>query len=82
MPASDYLDLARAEPGRVVAYSVVPVLVALAQLANVLHHGISPVYPGLFALALIAFAALAAQYHVAANRVEEAWSATAGQSAD
>jgi len=81
MSASDYLDLARAEPGRVAAYSVVPVLVAFAQLANVLYHGISPVYPGLFAVALIAFATLAAQYHAAANRLEEAWS-TAARTAD
>jgi len=82
MSTSDYLDLVRADPGRVVAYSVVPVLVALAQLANALYHGISPVFPGLFALALLAFAALAAQYHVAANRVEEAWSTSAGRTAD
>lgn len=82
MSASDYINLASAEPGRVVAHSIVPILVALAQLVNVLYHGISPVYPGLFALALIAFAVLAAQYHVAANHLEKAWSTTAGRAAD
>ena len=74
MTASDLSALARAEPGRVIVCSVAPVLVAVAQIANALYHDVSVVYPGLFALALVAFAALATQYHLATFRVAEAWS--------
>ncbi|WP_135819965.1 hypothetical protein [Halostella litorea] len=82
MSGSELLAFVRADPGRAFTYSVLPVLVAVAQLANSLVHGVPALYPGLFALALVAFAAVATQYHLAAHRVDEAWSPTSDQPAD
>lgn len=82
MSASELLAFARADPGRAFTYSVLPVLVALAQLANSIVHGVSALYPGLFALALVAFAVIATQYHLAARRVDEAWSPATERTAD
>lgn len=82
MSESDVFALARDHPGRVLLYSVTPVVVAAAQLLNALVHGVSALLPGLFALALVAFAVVATQYHVAAMRVEEAWASTPERAAD
>lgn len=76
MMESDLFALARAEPGRVIAYSLLPLLVAAAQLFNGFYHGVSLLYPALFALSLVAFAVVATQYHVASYRVTEAWATT------
>ncbi|WP_138796972.1 hypothetical protein [Halostella sp. PRR32] len=76
MMESDFFALARADPGRTITYSVVPVLVAVAQLLNGFYHHVSLVYPALFALSLVAFAVLATQYHIASHRVTQAWSTT------
>jgi hypothetical protein len=69
---SDLFTLARADPGRVITYSFLPLLVAGAQLFNGFYHDVSLLYPGAFAMSLVAFAVLATQYHVAAHRVTEA----------
>lgn len=82
MTASELSTLFRDDPGQVLASTVVPILVAVAQLSNALYHDISPLYPGLFALALVAFAVLATQYNLAAHRVTRAWSTTAERPAD
>ena len=82
MTVSDFSALLRADPGRALLYSVAPVTVAVAQVLNALVHGVSALLPGLFALALVGFAVVATQYHVAAMRVEETWSATTEQTAD
>jgi hypothetical protein len=75
MTRSDLSELARAEPGRVLACSVVPVLVAVAQMTNALYHDVAVRYVGLFALSLLGFAVIATQYNLAAYRVTKAWSA-------
>jgi len=82
MSGSELLALARADPGRAFTYTLLPVLVAAAQLANSLIHGVSLLFPALFALALVAFSVAATQYHVAARRVDEAWSSAAERPAD
>jgi len=82
MSGSELLAFARAEPGRAFTYSLLPVLVAVAQIANSLLHGVSVLYPGLFAASLVAFAVVATQYHLAARRVDEAWSPVGDQPAD
>ncbi|NHN47518.1 hypothetical protein G9464_07905 [Halostella sp. JP-L12] len=82
MTVSDFSALLRADPGRALLYSVVPVVVAVAQVLNAVVHGVSPVYPGLFALALVGFAVVATQYHLAALRVEKAWSSSVERPAD
>lgn len=82
MTLSDLFALARADPSRALVCSVVPLLVAVAQVANALYHGVALHYVGLFALALAAFAVLATQYSLAAHRVEETWSSGVGSTAD
>lgn len=76
MMESDLFALARAEPGRVFTYSLLPLLVAAAQLFNGFYHGVSLLYPALFALSLVAFAVIATQYHVASHRLTEVGAAT------
>ena len=82
MSGSELLAFARAEPGRAFTYSLLPVLVAVAQIANSLLHGVSVLYPGLFAASLVAFAVIATQYHLAARRVDGAWSPAAESTAE
>jgi len=82
MIQTDVSTLARAHPGRALLYSVAPVVVAVAQVLNAFVHGVSVLIPSLFALSLVAFAVIATQYHVAAMRVEEAWSPANERPAD
>jgi len=72
MIRTDVLTLARTHPGRALLYSVAPV--AVAQVLDAFVHGVSVLIPSPFALSLVAFAVIATQYHVAAMRVEKAWS--------
>lgn len=65
------LSMFRTYPARSVAISVVPVLLAVVQIANAVWHGISSPLVALFVLALLAFAWFATQISIASFRTEQ-----------
>ncbi len=65
------VSMFRTYPARSCAISVVPVLLACAQIFNAVWHGISSPWVAVFALALLVFAWFATQISLANFRTEQ-----------
>lgn len=63
-----FLEMAREFPVRTGVFTLLPVLFALAQIANSLVHGGSVLYTVWFSVALVGYSVTVNRYHLAAFR--------------
>lgn len=69
-PSTPLTTLFRSAPARTALLSIVPVTLALAQLANSYLNGLSTAYAAGFAVAMVVFAAVATGHFAAQHRID------------
>ena len=68
--------LFRVHPADAAAFTLGPLLVAVALLANAFVHGLPMIYPAAFATALVAYSVLMTRHQLACvrmSRLQSAW---------
>ena len=70
--------LFREHPADVAVYTIGPLVIALALVGNAVVHGLSPVVPVAFAIALTIYSVLVTRHHIAAAKLTRLQSGWAG----
>lgn len=72
----DLMELFRTSPTRSFLYTLGPLLIAAAQLANSYFNDLSLLYPAAFGAVMVAFSVLITRYHMLelrTIRLEKTW---------